>query len=299
MQGQSVIITHTFIPLSGIPMHPCLCSWSTNSSHFLQLPVSAPLRGLQQPLGARNWNRVHAFNSSWLVFKQLCFCFVFFLCVGRLQVALHACGIATDMVMEHCVQAGAAFVISPCCYGFIQNAVKFTFPKRLVSGCSGRRSGLFISSSLYFDLALLLGSCWLECFSFLGGGWAGCGWVGGGCLSRSLSLCLMRAHKHSLDVLSKLFSISFMRLITADSGVAVSHHIQKQGLPLSHSIWAHFSRCEKWRDVAFFFFFSHVVENSKLCCKSITFWLLEIIKANSHREKVKREALLQLLIPLP
>ncbi|TWW58709.1 Glutathione S-transferase C-terminal domain-containing protein [Takifugu flavidus] len=44
-------------------------------------------------------------------------------------VALHACGVATDMVMEHCVQAGAAFVVSPCCYGFIQNAVKFTFPK--------------------------------------------------------------------------------------------------------------------------------------------------------------------------
>lgn len=48
------------------------------------------------------------------------------------QVALHACGIATDMVIEHCVQAGAAFVISPCCYGFIQNAIKFTFPKRFV-----------------------------------------------------------------------------------------------------------------------------------------------------------------------
>ncbi|XP_026215533.1 glutathione S-transferase C-terminal domain-containing protein [Anabas testudineus] len=44
-------------------------------------------------------------------------------------VGLHACGVATDMVMEHCIQAGAAFVVSPCCYGFIQNAVKFTFPK--------------------------------------------------------------------------------------------------------------------------------------------------------------------------
>ncbi|XP_070830082.1 glutathione S-transferase C-terminal domain-containing protein [Chaetodon trifascialis] len=44
-------------------------------------------------------------------------------------VALHACGVATDMVMEHCIQAGAAFVISPCCYGFIQNAIKFSFPK--------------------------------------------------------------------------------------------------------------------------------------------------------------------------
>ncbi|XP_014855314.1 PREDICTED: glutathione S-transferase C-terminal domain-containing protein isoform X2 [Poecilia mexicana] len=47
----------------------------------------------------------------------------------QIGVALHACGIATDMVLEHCIQAGAAFIISPCCYGFIQNAVKFTFPK--------------------------------------------------------------------------------------------------------------------------------------------------------------------------
>nr|XP_046272863.1 glutathione S-transferase C-terminal domain-containing protein [Scatophagus argus] len=47
----------------------------------------------------------------------------------HIGVALHACGVATDMVMEHCIQAGAAFVISPCCYGFIQNAIKFTFPK--------------------------------------------------------------------------------------------------------------------------------------------------------------------------
>ncbi|XP_070781057.1 glutathione S-transferase C-terminal domain-containing protein [Enoplosus armatus] len=47
----------------------------------------------------------------------------------HIGVALHACGIATDMVMEHCIQAGASFVISPCCYGFIQNAIKFTFPK--------------------------------------------------------------------------------------------------------------------------------------------------------------------------
>ncbi|XP_035516215.1 glutathione S-transferase C-terminal domain-containing protein [Morone saxatilis] len=47
----------------------------------------------------------------------------------HIGVALHACGVATDMVMEHCIQAGATFVISPCCYGFIQNAIKFTFPK--------------------------------------------------------------------------------------------------------------------------------------------------------------------------
>ncbi|KAG7458671.1 hypothetical protein MATL_G00223060 [Megalops atlanticus] len=47
----------------------------------------------------------------------------------QVGVALHACGVATDMVMEHCVRAGASFVISPCCYGFIQNTVRFTFPR--------------------------------------------------------------------------------------------------------------------------------------------------------------------------
>ncbi|XP_053831770.1 glutathione S-transferase C-terminal domain-containing protein isoform X4 [Vidua macroura] len=45
------------------------------------------------------------------------------------QVALHACGVATDMVIEHCLRARASFVISPCCYGFIQNTVKFKYPR--------------------------------------------------------------------------------------------------------------------------------------------------------------------------
>ncbi|XP_062055768.1 glutathione S-transferase C-terminal domain-containing protein isoform X2 [Lepus europaeus] len=45
------------------------------------------------------------------------------------QVALHACGVATDMVIEHCVKTRASFVTCPCCYGFIQNTSKFNFPK--------------------------------------------------------------------------------------------------------------------------------------------------------------------------
>ncbi|XP_040274181.1 glutathione S-transferase C-terminal domain-containing protein isoform X3 [Bufo bufo] len=47
----------------------------------------------------------------------------------NIGVALHACGVATDMVIEHCIIARAAFVICPCCYGFIQNTVKTTFPR--------------------------------------------------------------------------------------------------------------------------------------------------------------------------
>ncbi|KAM9477243.1 glutathione S-transferase C-terminal domain-containing protein isoform 2-T2 [Clarias gariepinus] len=51
--------------------------------------------------------------------------------IGNFQVgvALHACGVATDMVLDRCVQAKAGFVISPCCYGFIQNTLKFSFPR--------------------------------------------------------------------------------------------------------------------------------------------------------------------------
>ncbi|KAJ7327072.1 hypothetical protein JRQ81_016831 [Phrynocephalus forsythii] len=47
----------------------------------------------------------------------------------NIGVALHACGVATDMVIERCIKVRAAFVISPCCYGFIQNTAKFAFPQ--------------------------------------------------------------------------------------------------------------------------------------------------------------------------
>ncbi|XP_001367219.1 glutathione S-transferase C-terminal domain-containing protein [Monodelphis domestica] len=47
----------------------------------------------------------------------------------NIGVALHACGVATDMVIEHCTKARAAFVTCPCCYGFIQHTLKFTFPQ--------------------------------------------------------------------------------------------------------------------------------------------------------------------------
>nr|XP_004663052.1 glutathione S-transferase C-terminal domain-containing protein [Jaculus jaculus]XP_044999582.1 glutathione S-transferase C-terminal domain-containing protein [Jaculus jaculus] len=53
----------------------------------------------------------------------------YFIGIFNIGVALHACGVATDMVIEHCIQVRASFVTCPCCYGFIQNTSKFNFPK--------------------------------------------------------------------------------------------------------------------------------------------------------------------------
>jgi len=36
-------------------------------------------------------------------------------------IALHACGTATDAVLRICTRTGANFVVSPCCYGFLQH----------------------------------------------------------------------------------------------------------------------------------------------------------------------------------
>ena len=38
-----------------------------------------------------------------------------------LGVALHACGPATDVVHQLCLDRRASFVLSPCCYGFLQH----------------------------------------------------------------------------------------------------------------------------------------------------------------------------------
>ena len=44
-------------------------------------------------------------------------------------VCLHACGVATDMVLQQCLQRNAAFVICPCCYGSIRNTHLITYPR--------------------------------------------------------------------------------------------------------------------------------------------------------------------------
>lgn len=50
--------------------------------------------------------------------------------IGKFDVGmcLHACGVATDMMLKQCLQNNASFVICPCCYGSIQNTHLISYP---------------------------------------------------------------------------------------------------------------------------------------------------------------------------
>lgn len=47
----------------------------------------------------------------------------------NIGVSLHACGVATDLVMEKCILENAAFVCCPCCYGSIQPNHMILYPR--------------------------------------------------------------------------------------------------------------------------------------------------------------------------
>lgn len=57
--------------------------------------------------------------------SQLCNFFVFnqeyFKEKFQIGLSLHACGVATDLVLRKCWQNRASFICSPCCYGKIQD----------------------------------------------------------------------------------------------------------------------------------------------------------------------------------
>lgn len=43
--------------------------------------------------------------------------------------SLHACGVATDIVLQHCLRSNASFVCSPCCYGKIIEMPHIKYPR--------------------------------------------------------------------------------------------------------------------------------------------------------------------------
>ncbi|XP_050305473.1 glutathione S-transferase C-terminal domain-containing protein homolog [Anthonomus grandis grandis] len=64
-----------------------------------------------------------------------------------LGLALHACGVATDLVLKMCIENKADFVCCPCCYGGIKQCHKVSYPR------SEQYKSLFIVKHLYFNLA--------------------------------------------------------------------------------------------------------------------------------------------------
>lgn len=62
-------------------------------------------------------------------------------------VSLHACGVATDLVIQHCLRRNAAFVACPCCYGGVHVCHHISYP----------RSTIFRNSQLTLRDYLVLG----------------------------------------------------------------------------------------------------------------------------------------------
>ncbi|XP_014213678.2 glutathione S-transferase C-terminal domain-containing protein homolog [Copidosoma floridanum] len=58
-------------------------------------------------------------------------------------VCLHACGVATDLVLQQCIGQNAAFVCCPCCYGSVQDCYKIIYPRsQVMKGILDKRNYL-------------------------------------------------------------------------------------------------------------------------------------------------------------
>lgn len=51
--------------------------------------------------------------------------------IGKFDIgcSLHACGVATDIVLSHCINQKANFVCCPCCYGGIHSVPHIKYPR--------------------------------------------------------------------------------------------------------------------------------------------------------------------------
>ncbi|XP_049876057.1 glutathione S-transferase C-terminal domain-containing protein homolog [Pectinophora gossypiella] len=53
----------------------------------------------------------------------------FFIGKFDIGIALHACGIASDLVLDKCLKANAKFVLCPCCYGSLHATDRLAYPR--------------------------------------------------------------------------------------------------------------------------------------------------------------------------
>jgi len=55
----------------------------------------------------------------------------------HIGICLHACGVATDLVLAKCIAATASFVVSPCCYGSLRNGPSVSYPRSVTFRSAG------------------------------------------------------------------------------------------------------------------------------------------------------------------
>lgn len=61
-------------------------------------------------------------------------------------MSLHACGVATDLVIQCCIRKNAVFVSCPCCYGSLQDCHQLTYPRSdFFKSCLSNKEYSFLS----------------------------------------------------------------------------------------------------------------------------------------------------------
>ncbi|XP_053610449.1 glutathione S-transferase C-terminal domain-containing protein homolog [Plodia interpunctella] len=95
-------------------------------SHLLPKCTVILLENKEQSL-LRARTRVHEMGLKNVLFFQ---CNLdFFIGKFDIGVALHACGIASDLVLDKCLKANAKFVLCPCCYGSLHATDRLVYPR--------------------------------------------------------------------------------------------------------------------------------------------------------------------------
>lgn len=103
-------------------------------AHLLSKCTVILLENKEQSL-LRARARVHDMGLKNVLFFQ---CNLdFFIGEFQIGVALHACGIASDLVLDKCLKAKAKFVLCPCCYGSLHATDRLVYPRsKIFSGVS-------------------------------------------------------------------------------------------------------------------------------------------------------------------
>ncbi|XP_059490465.1 glutathione S-transferase C-terminal domain-containing protein homolog [Neocloeon triangulifer] len=113
-------------------------------AHFLPRCTVILLENKEESL-KRARLRVNKLNLSNVTFYQ---CNLdYFKGPFDIGVSLHACGVATDLVIQRCIHQGACFVSCPCCYGSVQDNHQLSYP----------RSSLFQNTTLTLRDYLVIG----------------------------------------------------------------------------------------------------------------------------------------------